>query len=63
MSSNFVTENELNTIKGLLHYLNENMQPTQCKVGVDIALTDSNGENLGKIEFNANGPGYVMSFG
>lgn len=56
----YMTENELNVLKGLLHYLNTSMgKPAECQIGVDIAVIDSNGERLCNIEYN-DGPGYVL---
>lgn len=62
MSPNYLSEQELSTIKGLLHYFNANI-PQNEGVGVEARLIDSNGEALGKIVWNAEpGAGYVLEF-
>lgn len=59
----YLNEQELNQVKGLLHYLNENMLPNEG-VGVDVALTDSNGESLGTVRYISDEPGagYALEF-
>lgn len=60
--SNYISEQELNSIKGLLHYLNENMPPSEG-LGVDANVHDANGESLGLITYNNEpGAGYVLKF-
>jgi hypothetical protein len=60
--SNFVTEDELNSIKGLLHYVNENLHPPGCKVTFTADLDDENGDSLGKVEFDPAVDRYVLRF-
>lgn len=59
---NYISETELNSVKGLLHYLNENLRPTEG-MDVEAKLTDSNGESLGTIAYEGEpGAGYVLRF-
>jgi hypothetical protein len=63
-NSNFLSENEVNTVKGLMHYLNTNMLPSKG-VGVDVQLTDTNGESLGQIAWEptyGGGGEFVLKF-
>jgi hypothetical protein len=62
--SNYISEPELNAVKGLMHYLNENLRPLDGFMGVDVRLTDSNGEALGTVYYKADEPGagYVLEF-
>jgi hypothetical protein len=63
--NSYLSEGELNAIKGLMHYLNTNMTPTDT-VGVDVQFTDSNGESLGMVTWEPgvgqNGS-FVLKFG
>jgi len=50
--SQFVTEDDMNRIKGLLHYMNESFGPPGAvNMAAEIKLTDSNGDTLGVIDF------------
>lgn len=57
---NYLTEQDLNAVKGLLHYLNDQMASDPSLVP-DITLIDSNGEKAGSITFNADEDGYVLT--
>jgi hypothetical protein len=57
----FITESELNALKGLLHYLNTNMSPTDSEIGLNITVIDSNGEKLATVGYDE--PGYVLRLG
>jgi hypothetical protein len=46
--SSWLTEQDLNAIKGLLYYLNHNM--SSADLAADVSLIDSNGETVGRIE-------------
>jgi hypothetical protein len=61
MSGQFVNEQELNSIKGLLHYLNNNFTPDGGQVSADVNVIDSNGESVGRIEW-VQGIGYALHF-
>jgi hypothetical protein len=59
---NYISEVELNAVKGLLHYLNTNMQPIDG-IAVEGRIIDSNGESLGEIRYEQEpGAGYVLGF-
>lgn len=51
-------EGDLNVIKGLLHYLNQNVNPTSTPASPlaaeDFWLVDCNGERLGRITYENN---------
>lgn len=58
-----VTERELNAIKGLLHYLNENVAPpTEAGLSVEVKLIDSNGDSLGVIDWSSSTEAYCLYF-
>lgn len=62
--SNYLSEGDLNAVKGLMHYLNTNMMPAVA-VGIDVTMTDSNGESLGTIAWDSDFGGdgeYVLKF-
>lgn len=44
-----INEAELNSIKGLLHYLNE-QDSGDTDLAFDVAVIDSNGDTLARIE-------------
>lgn len=51
--SQFASEEDLNKIKGLLHYMNESFGlPENAKMSAEIKLTDSNGDILGVVDYN-----------
>ena len=48
----YITEKDMNRIQGLLHYLNESFDlPEPAGMSVEIKVIDSNGEQLGVIDF------------
>ena len=58
--ANYVSEQDLNQIKGLLHYLNQNLQPIDG-LGADVTLIDANGEPAAIITWEQEpGAGYVV---
>lgn len=61
-TANYLSEQELNEVKGLMHYLNANMSPNQGTLVADVKLTDAAGQPAGGIEWNAAdaGAGYVL---
>lgn len=60
---NYLNEQELNTVQGLLHYLNTNVAPNDGGLAIEATLTDSNGDNAGTIKWNAEpGAMYVLEF-
>ena len=59
---NYISEQELNTIKGLLHYLNESLPHGHAQIDVEAELTDANGESLGSIRWEPNTERYVLVF-
>jgi hypothetical protein len=63
-NGNYLSEEEVNSVKGLMHYLNTNMVPSKG-VGVDVHLTDTNGESLGRIAWEPTYSGdgqFVLKF-
>lgn len=60
--NNYLNEQELNAVKGLMHYLNTSMDPKDggATLSPDVALFDSNGERCGNIAYNANEGAYVL---
>lgn len=66
LAEQYLTEAELNRIKGLVHYLNENlMDATGTDAGsaaADVALTDTNGEHLGDIKYNRDAKAYAFVY-
>lgn len=60
--SNYMDEGELNSIKGLLHYLNDNLQPPGSSVAADVKLIDGNGDTLGVLEYSSDADCYVFQF-
>ena len=60
----YISEQELNTIKGLMHYLNENV-PTNEGVDVIAHVMDTDGGLIGTITKPNSaqvGAGYVFEF-
>lgn len=57
---NYLTEQDLNAVKGLLHYLNSQMAADPSLIP-DITLIDSNGDKAGSISFSADVSGYVLT--
>lgn len=55
------TERELTAVSDLLSTLNISHTPTDHQVGIDVTLTDSNGEPLGRIEWRTGA--YVLVVG
>lgn len=55
-----ITENELNVIKGLMHYLNANVLPPASVLDAEISLSDSNGEPLGRLAFDTSATMYCF---
>jgi hypothetical protein len=45
-----LNDNDLNKLKGLLHYLNEQDNRAQSDLTFDVTIVDSNGDNVGKVE-------------
>jgi hypothetical protein len=61
--SQFITENDMHRIKGLLHYLNESFDlPQPAGMSAEIALHDSNGEKLGVIDYEDSAERYVFFY-
>lgn len=60
MPGQYISEAELNVVKGLLHYLNENVAPIEG-VAFEGRLIDTNGESLGEVHWKP-GAGYVLAF-
>jgi hypothetical protein len=59
----YISENELDVVKGLLHYLNQNVDPPTTGVAFEGRIIDSNGESLGDINYEGEpGAGYVLTF-
>lgn len=59
--TNYLDEQELNQVKGLMHYLNGNLTPGHGGLVANIVLTDSNGEAAGVVSYEGEpGPGYVL---
>lgn len=46
-----LTGKELNTIQGLLHYLSGSMEPPESPLAVEVKIIDSNGEEVGVIDY------------
>jgi hypothetical protein len=59
----FITEDDLNAVKGLIHYLSQNIHPTNNDLSVEVVIVDSNGEQLGRVEYNADVSRYVFMVG
>ena len=59
MKPNYITEWELNAVKGLLHYLNKN---TPDELSVEVVLIDCNGEPIGKLTQEGSDGKYVLEF-
>lgn len=56
MSQNYLLEQDINAIKGLLHYLNSQWKPADgATVAIDAKITDSNGDRLGSITITESG--------
>ena len=52
-----ITEEELNRIQGLIHYLNTSF--TNTDIDVEIQIGDSNGDQVGQIAYGVEG---VMAY-
>lgn len=50
----FLTEAELNFVKGLTHYLNES-RPPDAELAVEAKLIDANGEHVGTVTIHDGG--------
>ena len=59
--SNYMTELELNSLKGLMHYLNTNMKP-EAGVGIDVHMTDANGDSMGVVTWDTDADEFVLRF-
>jgi hypothetical protein len=55
-----VNENELGVIKGLLHYLNDAVDPATKNIDAEVKLSDSNGESLGLVVWDTGEEAYVF---
>lgn len=53
MAGQYATEEDLNKIKGLLHYLNTNW--SAADLAVDVKLVDANGDLLGTVQITESG--------
>lgn len=65
ITEQYVSEADLNVIKGLVHYLNSNL-PEIEGLSAEVRLTDSNGEHVGTIRTPTGegsvGAGYAFHF-
>lgn len=54
--SQFLTEKELNCVKGLVHYLNESMSVGDSdEIAIEARLIDANGEHVGTVTVHEGG--------
>lgn len=58
----YLNEQDLNAVKGLIHYLNENLQADTTGLTAEVSLIDSNGEAAGVIKESSGPGGYALHF-
>lgn len=59
LTEQHLTEADLGRVKGLIHYLNENVTG---ELRTDVAFTDSNGEHAGDLRYNVDLGAYVFVY-
>lgn len=66
LSEQYVSGSELNSIQGLVHYLNTALPVDGSNMAAEVVLTDTNGERVGVIKVpegpEAVGAGYSFCF-
>lgn len=59
----FMTAAELNTVQGIMAYLNKNAAPQgDGALSADVNLIDANGESVGNIEWRASVDAYIFNY-
>jgi hypothetical protein len=56
------TAKEMTAIDGLLRYMNFMSNLKDAQVDAEVALTDSNGESLGRLRWDQHANAYVWEF-
>lgn len=59
-SRNFINYDEAHSIAALLYALNQTMSPPESQISVAVDVSDSNGDMLGRIEWNSDNRYYVF---
>lgn len=66
LAEQYISEPELNQVKGLIAYLNHAMPADGSNLAVEAVLTDSNGEHVGVVKVPegtaAVGAGYALHY-
>jgi hypothetical protein len=58
----YISEPEMEAIRGLLLYLNQNMSPNTIGISIDAIVTDAGGDHVGVVKWANDEGGYALHF-
>lgn len=56
-----VTSTELDQISALLQVLTDDYSPTDVEIGLDVTVSDTNGDTIGTVAYSSGSAGYVLN--